>query len=245
MVEKKSRKGSWRKVWGILGLAALFACGVAVGLFYNTTLINKKPACVPDSQCSDLANKIANTGFDLEKQEQLIILYNENCFYNKPIKTKKVEVAPDVQPEKKLPELKKRPAPKKNKTVDNTMRATAPERTCDVIETLLLKQLKYYSASNSPDPKEHFGRAQIYAKLSNVGCIENYDKYRSMAMKEMAIAHALNTSKWQGDKEIARETKEYKKKDNKEAKETFEIVKELTDPAIEFILELEEVSCSY
>lgn len=233
MAEKKSRKGSWRKVWGILGLAALFACGVAVGLFYNTTIVNKKPACVPDSQCADLANKIANTGFDLQKQEQLIVLYNENCFYNKPVK-----VAPTPQPEKKVPALKKRPTPKKD------VRPAAPERTCDVVETLLLKQLKYYSAANSADPGEHYGRAQIYAKLSNLGCMENYTKYRKLAMKEIAIAHGLNNNKWQGNEEIIKEVKEYKKlKMDKEAHDTFEKVKELTEPAIDLILELDEIIC--
>ncbi|MDR0727199.1 MAG: hypothetical protein LBF37_04000 [Rickettsiales bacterium] len=239
MAEKKNRKGAFRKVWGILGLAALFACGVAVGLFYNTTLI-KTTSCVPDSQCSDLANQIANTGFDLQKQEELIILYNQNCFYNNPLK--KAEPV-KIGPEKKVPELKKRPQPKP-KMVEDPLRAMEAERTCDVVETLLLKQLKYYSAKNSPDPKEHFGRAQIYAKLSNLGCVENYSKYRSLAMREIAIAHALNSNKFQGDKETIDNIKEYKKqKKGTEAQATFEMVKELTDPAIDFILELDEVMC--
>lgn len=221
MTEKKINKQSWRRVWGVLGLAALFACGVAVGLFYNTGLVNRKITCIPDSQCTDLANKIAATGFDLKKQEELIILYNQNCFYNKPLKR--------VEEKKPLPVLKIMPAKQPVAT---------PERTCEVIETLLQRQLKYYSAANSPEPDEHYGRAQIYSKLSDLGCEENYTKYKKLAGKEIAIAQALVRNKIHGQP-APKETAKAKQP----AGDTFKQVKELTDPAIQLILALESMMC--
>lgn len=110
-------------------------------------------------------------------------------------------------------------------------------QTCEQIETLLLERL--------PDANERAAyrieRAKIYANLSERGCAENSAKYVELAKQELEIARALEDDRFSNNDTI--EVVETYKRLNMQAaaEEIFETAKKLTNPAIDFILEVEKI----
>ncbi len=113
----------------------------------------------------------------------------------------------------------------------------ATQQTCKQIEELLLMQLPY--ADGRTDNR--IVRAKIYANLSERGCAENSEKYVEMAKQELEIARALDDDRF--DEEETIEVVETYKRLNMQAaaQEIFETAKKLTNPAIDFILEVEKI----
>lgn len=111
------------------------------------------------------------------------------------------------------------------------------QQTCEQIESLLIGQLPY--ASGNADDRIY--RAKIYANLSERGCAENSAKYVEMAKQELEIARALEDDKFDNHETI--EVVETYKRLNMQAaaEEIFETAKKLTNPAIDFILEVEKI----
>ena len=111
------------------------------------------------------------------------------------------------------------------------------QQTCEQIESLLIGQLPY--ASDSAD--DRIDRAKIYANLSERGCAENSAKYVEMAKQELEIARALEDDEFSNQETI--EVVETYKRLNMQAaaEEIFETAKKLTNPAIDFILEVEKI----
>ena len=111
------------------------------------------------------------------------------------------------------------------------------QQTCEQIESLLLEQLPYAGG----DADDRIDRAKIYANLSERGCAENSAKYVEMAKQELEIARALEDDEFDNQETI--EVVETYKRLNMQAaaEEIFETAKKLTNPAIDFILEVEKI----
>lgn len=114
-----------------------------------------------------------------------------------------------------------------------------PEKTCTLIEESLLVRLPQGDAGASSF--DRIERAKIYANLSERGCAENSQKYYDMAKQELAIARALEDDEFDEFETI--EVVETYKRLNMQAaaEEIFETAKRLTNPAIDFILEVEKI----
>ena len=111
------------------------------------------------------------------------------------------------------------------------------QQTCEQIETLLLKRLP----NADSDSWARIDRAKIYANLSERGCAENSTKYVELAKQELEIARALEDDEFDNNETI--EVVETYKRLNMQAaaEEIFETAKKLTNPAIDFILEVEKI----
>ena len=106
-------------------------------------------------------------------------------------------------------------------------------RTCAEIERRLEDMLGGYS--------DNVERAKIYANLSERGCPENAAKYANQAARELEIARALNDDKFNND-ETVEVVETYKRIQMKQAaQDVINKVQKLTDPAIDFIMELNKI----
>ena len=111
------------------------------------------------------------------------------------------------------------------------------KETCLVVEEALLEHLPF--AENHPDTR--IDRAKIYANLSERGCPENSAKYVEMAKQELAVARALEDDKFD-EFETVEVVETYKRLNMQAAaEEIFETAKKLTDPAIDFIIQVEKI----
>lgn len=109
--------------------------------------------------------------------------------------------------------------------------------TCAQIENLLQQQL---DRCNYDEPKCRVRRAQIYANLSERGCPENSSKYKELAAQELEIARALTDDNIEQNKRETEEMVEtYKRLQMQaEAEKMLDKAKKLTNPAIDFIIQL-------
>ncbi len=117
--------------------------------------------------------------------------------------------------------------------------AQTMKSTCQQIEASLLDRLPY--ADNRASADERIDRAKIYANLSERGCPENSAKYVELAKQELEIARALEDDEFDEDETI--EVVETYKRLNMQAaaQEIFETAKKLTEPTIDFILQVEKI----
>lgn len=117
--------------------------------------------------------------------------------------------------------------------------AQTMKSTCQQIEASLLDRLP--SGHAGVDSEQRIERAKIYANLSERGCPENSAKYVELAKQELEIARALEDDEF--DEEETIEVVETYKRLNMQAaaQEIFETAKKLTDPTIDFILQVEKI----
>lgn len=109
---------------------------------------------------------------------------------------------------------------------------------CAEIEDLLIQQLPNKDMNSSDTRIE---RAKIYANLSERGCAENADTYVELAAKELEVARALSDDKF-SEPEAVEVVETYKRLEMKQAaNEVFQKVQKLTDPAIDFILQVQKI----
>ncbi len=119
------------------------------------------------------------------------------------------------------------------------LKGNAGSSTCQQIEASLINRLPEGDVyANSYD---RIRRAKIYANLSERGCLENKAKYVELAKQELEIARALEDDEFEQDETI--EVVETYKRLNMQAaaEEIFETAKKITNPAIDFILEVEKI----
>ncbi len=155
-----------QKIWGVIALAGLFACGLMVGITWRGhESVPSTDAVVQftESQCDMIADKIqrAVKNESFEKLEKLTQIYAKSCEGHIQTKTDVIEA-----PEKKL-------------------------STCEKIEKLLLRNL---NPADSQDAWAHQQNAELYNKLSQHGCPENLDAFRQLIAQETAIANALGAT---------------------------------------------------
>ena len=118
--------------------------------------------------------------------------------------------------------------------------------TCAQIERVLIPELHCTDGYEiCGDSDTHINNAKIYANLSERGCPENSEKYKALAKQELEVARALTDDNMEGYQE-QRETTEivetYKRiQMQQEAEKIIEKAKKLTNPAIDFIIQLEKI----
>ncbi len=112
--------------------------------------------------------------------------------------------------------------------------------TCTVIQELILNRI---FPESSPNAVEHLYNADTYSILVERGCPENAEHYKNMALREIEIATALQNETDLSDgfqTEIVIDT--YKKMDmQREAQQFLDKVQKLTNPAIDFILQMQQI----
>ncbi len=277
------------RVYGIVGLIALFFMGCIFGFIINgSDRVNK--SIMTRKQCDDLADRIILAAKNNQPDliEQLNKVYSENCngrdfrHNSRPVQVKpevKQEKLPDVTCEAIEKLLKQELADEnsmdwyahknnmdvytrlvkngceQNKTEYQKMAQREQEimvalggdfvpetngTTCEQIEGLLRERLNRCDLDKSYCRVE---RAQIYANLSERGCAENSAKYKELAKQELDIARALTDDDIEHNEREATEMVEtYKRLQMQaEASKMIEKAKKLTNPAIDFIIQLEKI----
>ena len=108
---------------------------------------------------------------------------------------------------------------------------------CVQVERLLLRRMP----AESDNVDDRIDRAKIYVSLAERGCIDNSDAYAELARQELEIARAIDDDNFDHDETID-VVETYKRLHMQEAaEEIFEKAKKLTDPAIEFIIQVEKI----
>ena len=212
---KKIKNTEYKKyrLYGTIGMVALFLMGVMVGFIINgSDRINH--SIMTKGQCNDISDRIIMAARNNQPDliEQLNKVYSENCL-------NRVFEQPKPQPR---------------------MEEKLPETTCGKIESLLSERL---NPVEWDDSEAHTDNAKIYANLSERGCPENSEKYKQLAKQELEIARALNDDNIQRNPDESVEIVEtYKRLQmQQEAERMIEKAKKLTNPAIDFIIQLEKI----
>jgi len=204
-------------VYGVIGMIALFLFGGMFGYIINgANHINR--SMMTEEQCIKLSNEITwNVQHGrYENLEKLNKIFSENCNDRDFREQPKPVVAPEAP-------------------------AKMPSITCEAVEKLLGRRLESFS-EDSTDAAEHIERAKIFANLSERGCAKNSGTYRDLAKKEIDIARALNDDHLDNQYEATEMVETYKRLQMQaEAEKMIEKAKKLTNPAIDFIIQLEKI----
>lgn len=205
------------KVWGAVALAGLFVCGLMLGLTYRGEPAARDVLSI--EQCDAIANEIVTVttrganAQDAKHLQELNDAYSNGCAGRLVIIER---VAPVV--------------------VENHPEIVS---TCTRIEQLLERRLQ---PEDSTDYLAHLHNADTYSTLADRGCMENADMYKTLALRELEIAEALQPTENMGisDAEIVIDT--FKKLDmQREAQEFLNKIERLIDPATDFILQMEQI----
>ena len=222
-----------QKVWGVLALTGLFVCGIMVGLGFakkqiviqqqaQEQKIESKDTCavIEEIQMNYL---IDETVSDVRAHENNIRVYETLFQHGCPENKQKYRdlISREMQILDSL-----------NGTVDY-------DSVCEELEASLLERMPAGGVDASAG--DRINRAKIYANLSERGCEENKQKYVDLAAQELEIARALRDDNFsQSDTIEVVET--YKRLEMQAAaQEVFDMAKKLTNPAIDFIIEVEKI----
>jgi len=108
---------------------------------------------------------------------------------------------------------------------------------CDEVERLLLRRMP----AESDNIDERIERAKIYVSLAERGCIDNSDAYAELARQELEIARAIDNDNFSHDETIE-VVETYKRLHMQEAaEEIFDKARKLTDPTIDFIIQVQKI----
>lgn len=226
-----------QKILAVVALAGLFASGLMVGLaFTKTKYVEKNVTSVPEKMVTEtIADKTCEM---VEKMliPQLAQTEDSNIgnhewnirVYSNLIKYGCVE---NAQTYSELLEREKVLLDALH--FDNTDNTSV----CEKIETEMMNNI----CDGCSGAERHIDNAKIYSILAERGCKTNAQKYIDLAKQELSIARALEDDKFsQGETLDVVET--YKRINMQAAaEEVFEKAKKLTNPAIDFILEVEKI----
>ncbi len=228
-----------QKILGALALCGLFVCGLMVGLGLQKSqtsthtepeqITNPAPvvsSSAPTETCAVIEDLLQARLYPIDSQniyehEANINLYEKlvmnGCSQNQMTYHKAAQ--------------------REREIVAALQESETSEPTCEQIESLLLAQLPY----NDDIVDNRIERAKIYANLSERGCPQNSEKFVDFAKQELEIARALQDDEFNTQDTI--EVVETYKRLNMQAtaQEFFDIAKKLTDPAIDFILQVEKI----
>ena len=209
-------------IYAIIGMLCILLFGIGIGFIINgTTRVNK--SSMSEEQCQQISNQIIyaaqNNNPDLLRQ--LNEIFSENCNDRR------------FKPGKR-PYRAKFALNNTNKKVQNIP--------CEKIEALWLQRLNDINFETSDDAQDYINRAKIYANLADRGCPANVDAYKELANQDLEIARALNNDRLYDRREATEMVETYKRLQmQKEAKKMIEKAKKLTNPAIDFIIQLEKI----
>ena len=219
---KKQKIKSRSVVYGIIGMLCVLLFGIGIGIIINgTTRVNK--SSMSEEQCQQISNQIIyaaqNNNPDLLRQ--LNEIYSENCNDRRFKSTKPLYRA---------------------KFAKNGTNKTTQNIPCERIESVWLQRLNDVNFEISDDAQDYINRAKIYANLADRGCKENVETYKELARKDLEIARALNNDRLDDRREATEMVETYKRLQmQNEAAKMIEKAKKLTNPAIDFIIQLEKI----
>ena len=209
-------KNKQNHIYGIIGLVALFLVGGMLGYIANGVIHTNK-SVMTEQQCIELSGKISKalSWGKYDELERLNKIFSENC------NDRNFDVPEQKEEEEKTAKL--------------------PSVTCEAVEKLLIQRLEDF-AENDLNSETHIERAKIYANLSERGCAKNTNVYKDLAKKEIDIARALNDDNIENRYEATEIVETYKRLQMQaEAEKMLEKAKKLTNPAIDFIIQLEKI----
>ncbi len=91
------------------------------------------------------------------------------------------------------------------------------------------------------DAEDRIRRAKLYSVMAERGCPENTAKYTELAKQELEIARGISDDKLD-EQETLEAVETYKRlKMQQDAEEIFDKVKKMTNPAIDFIMQVEKI----
>ena len=209
-------KNKQNHIYGIIGMVALFLVGGMLGYIANGVIHTNK-SVMTEQQCIELSGKISKalSWGKYDELERLNKIFSENC------NDRNFDVPEQKEEEEKTAKL--------------------PSVTCEAVEKLLIQRLEDF-AENDLNSETHIERAKIYANLSERGCAKNTNVYKDLAKKEIDIARALNDDNIENRYEATEIVETYKRLQMQaEAEKMLEKAKKLTNPAIDFIIQLEKI----
>lgn len=208
--------------YGIIGMLGILIFGIAIGFIINgTTRINHSSMTM--EQCQQISNKIINAADnnDPDLLRQLNAIFSENCVDRKFRQPKRFNKAKFM--------------PKNTKVKPSGV-------TCDRIESVWLQRLNNINFEVSDDAQDYINRAKIYAILADKGCEKNSAEYKELAKQDLDVARALNQDRLDDRREATEMVETYKRLQmQNEAAKMIEKAKKLTNPAIDFIIQLEKI----
>lgn len=226
---KQIKQSSHNAIYGIIGMFGILLCGIAVGFIINGSSRINTSSMMSEKQCQDLSARIINAADNNNPEllRQLNEIFSENCNNRRFGK-------PHVKPVKN--------------TVVKPVQMHQDVNVCNRIERVWLDRLNELEIQNDevvvgePDAQFYINRAKIYANLADRGCKENLEVYKELAKKDLEVARALNQDRLDDRREATEMVETYKRLQmQNEAAKMIEKAKKLTNPAIDFIIQLEKI----
>ena len=122
-------------------------------------------------------------------------------------------------------------------TAEDLAKVTGPEDICAEVERLLARHLP----AATDDVEDRIERAKIYASMAERGCEGNSETYVELAAQELDIARAIDDDSFNRQETIDI-VETYKRLNmHAAAQEIFDKAKKLTEPAIDFIIQVEKI----
>ena len=113
-------------------------------------------------------------------------------------------------------------------------------RTCAVIEEIIMDALVDTNRHRCHAIFLH--NAQMYAKLAESGCPENHAAFAARALQNLEIARAMRGDRFYNVGEARDVIDTYRRLNmQREAEAVFNRIKQLTNPAIDFIMAVEDI----
>ena len=223
------------RLFGILGLVALFLCGLLVGTtMHGKRVVNNVQQQPVVSENKDVpACEVIENALKMDIMPDGMIDYNY-LNHNVDVYTKLVQYGCPENREKYESMVRR------EQQIANAFREETSDnmRNCERIERLLKDTLRN---SYSTDSYSHIDNAKVYANLSERGCPEHSDEYKKLAEQELQIARALEDDRMT-ENETMQIVETYKRiQMRQQAQQVLDTVKKLTNPAIDFIIEVEKI----
>jgi len=237
----KNKESSHSVIYGVIGMLGILLCGVAIGFIING-VSRSNNSLMTVAQCQKISNQIINAADNNNPDllRQLNEIYSENCT-DRTFKKFKPKF---MQNKKNAPIKEQNPSKRQERDLFGApTQLKKPERpVCERIEAVWLKRLNEINFEYSDDAQDYINRAKVYATLADKGCEQNVSVYKELASKDLEIARALNQDRLDDKREATEMVETYKRLQmQNEAAKMIEKAKKLTNPAIDFIIQLEKI----
>lgn len=226
-----------QKIKGWFAFFMLFVCGVMVGVCinerhikYNEITQQNAVAATQQSACETIEEIYSRSlapvdSGEVDMHNHNVSVYQVLLAHGCPENKNKYQQA--INDEKKIIDSLQVNFVTENKVA------------CRQIEDTLLYAMPY--ADDESSELVRLDRARIYAQISERGCPENAKKYANLAKQELDIARGVSDDKF-NEEETVDIIEIYKRLDMQSAaQEVFDMAKKLTNPTIDFILQVEKI----
>ncbi len=219
--QKKSQAGNI--VWSIIALGGMFACGWALCMSLTGCEQAPQKPRFSDAQCAALADKITwslrDNNAEVAKATQEIFAANCGGYVPAESRPEKVQV--------------ENSEPVSQMTV------------CQEIERVISSAIgdcDEWGGNIDGRVDCYLRNAEVYSTLVQKGCPENAAMNKDLALRQIEIATALQDEADMDNSEVESVIDTYKKLEMQaQAKQVLDKVQKLTDPAIDFILQMEKI----